>query len=51
MSNNIDRVDNIAIYLAEGVEAVLKAHKGLTDWYIGRAGRIKYPRGLTCSCI
>lgn len=51
MNKNIDRVDIIAIYLVEGEEAVLKAHRGLTDHYIERAGRITYPRGLTWKTI
>ncbi len=51
MITNIDKADNIGIYLVEGQEAVLKAHKGLTDWYIEQAGRIPYPKGLTWKTI
>lgn len=51
MSKNIDRADIVGIYLIEGEEAVLRAHKGLTDRYIERAGRIPYPKGLTWKTI
>ncbi|MGH7791836.1 MAG: GAF domain-containing protein, partial [Thermodesulfobacteriota bacterium] len=51
MSRNIDGVDTVAIYMAEGEEAVLKTHRGFTDSYISRAGRIPYPRGLTWRTI
>ncbi len=51
MSKNIDRADIVGIYLVEGDEAVLEAHKGLTDSYIQRAARIQYPKGLTWKTI
>jgi formate hydrogenlyase transcriptional activator len=46
MSKNIDQAAIVEIYLIEGEEAVLKAHKGYTDNYIERAGRIPYPKGF-----
>ena len=51
MSENIDRGDYVGIYLVEGEEVILKAHKGFTDWYIERAGRIPYPKGFTWKTI
>jgi PAS domain S-box-containing protein len=51
MSDKIDRVDNVAIYLVEGQQAVLKAYKGFNDRYIERAGRIAYPKGITWKTI
>ncbi len=51
MSKNIDGVDNVSIYLVEGEEAVLKAHKGYPDWFIKRAERIPYPKGFTWKTI
>ncbi|MER3446093.1 MAG: hypothetical protein C4291_04310 [Candidatus Dadabacteria bacterium] len=51
MSKNIDGVDNIAIYFVEGEEAVIKSHRGFTNRYIERAGRIPYPNGLTWKTI
>ncbi|MGB7293418.1 MAG: GAF domain-containing protein, partial [Thermodesulfobacteriota bacterium] len=51
MIENIDRADSITIYLIEGNEAVLKAHRGLTDQYIKQAGRILYPKGATWKAI
>lgn len=51
MIENIDRADTVTIYLIEGNEAVLKAHRGLTDQYIKRAGRIAYPKGATWKAI
>ncbi|MBI2487348.1 MAG: GAF domain-containing protein [Deltaproteobacteria bacterium] len=51
ISKNIDAVDTVAIYIAEGEEAVLKTHRGFTTSYIKRAGRIPYTRGLTWKTI
>jgi PAS domain S-box-containing protein len=51
MIENIDRADSITIYLIEGNEAVLKAHRGLTDQYIKQAGRILFPKGATWKAI
>ncbi|HEX3035559.1 MAG TPA: GAF domain-containing protein [Thermodesulfobacteriota bacterium] len=51
MSQNIDKVSQLAIYMVEGEEAVIKAHKGVPDWFIERAGRVPYPQGLTWKTI
>ncbi len=51
MSRNIDKVDCIAIYLAEDEEAVLRAYRGYADSYIKRASRIPYPIGVTWKTI
>lgn len=48
---NIDKVDFAAIYLVEGEEIVLKAHKGFTKDYIKRATRIPYPKGITWKTV
>ena len=51
MVKNIDKMDNVSIYLVEGDEAVLKAHHGFTRDYLKRAGRIPYPKGGTWKTI
>ena len=51
MIENIDRANSITIYLIEGNEAVLQAHRGLTDQYIKQAGRILNPKGATWKAI
>jgi len=59
MSKNIDKVQRVAIYLVEGVEAdstsspqaVIRAYRGYPDWFIERAGRIPYPKGFTWNTI
>jgi len=51
MSENINGADNIAIYLVEGKEAVIKSYRGFTDWYIERARRISHPKGITWKTI
>ena len=48
---NIDVVNNVAIYMLEGEEAVLKAHRGLSDSFVERAGRIPYMKGFTWKTI
>jgi PAS domain S-box-containing protein len=47
LAKNIDGADNVGIYLVEGEEAVLRAHFGVTDQFVKRAGRIPYPQGVT----
>ena len=51
MSKNIDGVENVSIYMIEGKEAVIKAWRGYTDYYIKHAGRIRYPKGATWKTI
>lgn len=45
MVKNIDKMDNVSIYLVEDKQAVLKAHHGFTSDYLKRASRISYPKG------
>ncbi|MBI4228454.1 MAG: PAS domain S-box protein [Deltaproteobacteria bacterium] len=51
MSQNIDGVDSVSIYLVDGKEAILKAHRGYPDWFIEQKGTIPYPKGLTWKTI
>ena len=51
MIKNIERADTVTIYLLEENQAVLKAHRGLTDEYIRQAGRILYPKGATWKAL
>ncbi len=45
MVKNINKMDNVSIYLVEDDHAVLKAHHGFTSDYLKRASRIAYPKG------
>jgi PAS domain S-box-containing protein len=51
MSQNIDEVQHVAIYLVEGEEAVLKAYRGYPDWFVERVSRIPYPKDFTWKTI
>ena len=59
MSKNIDRADNVSLYLVEredigdlrGVEAVLMAYRGYTDRNVDRIRRIPYPKDFTWKTI
>jgi PAS domain S-box-containing protein len=51
MSRNIDRADNVGIWLVEGKEAVLRAFRGYPDWFVKRLKRIPYPKGTTWMTI
>ena len=51
LSENIEDTDFVSIYMVEGEEAVLMAHKGYPDHYLKRAGRIPYQRGTTWKTI
>jgi len=50
---DITEFDIIMVYLVDEDtnEAVLQAHRGLTEDYIERAGRIPYPKGVTWRVI
>ena len=47
ISTNMDDVNNICIYLREGWEAVMKAHRGYPEWFVERVRVIPFPRGFT----
>ncbi len=51
LSKNIDRADGVTIYLVEGQEVVLKAHRGYPDQYIEGLRRIPYPKGFRWKVI
>jgi diguanylate cyclase (GGDEF)-like protein/PAS domain S-box-containing protein len=51
MSNNIEGVDNVGIYMVEGKEAVVKAYRGYPKWFVDKVGRIPCPRGFTWKTI
>ncbi len=51
MSQNMESVDNVCIYLVEGQEAVMKSYKGYPDWFVERVRRIPYPKGFTWKTI
>ncbi len=51
MSKNIEGVDNISIYLVEEQDAVMKAHRGLPDWFVERVASIPHPKGFTWKTI
>ena len=46
MSNNIDGAKSVGIFLVEGEEAVLKAYRGIPDWFVKRIRKIPRPKGL-----
>ncbi|MCC6713413.1 MAG: PAS domain S-box protein [Candidatus Dadabacteria bacterium] len=47
LSRNMETVENVCLYLREGDEAVMKAHRGYPKWFIDRVRRIPYPKGFT----
>ncbi|MEE9252138.1 MAG: ATP-binding protein [Thermodesulfobacteriota bacterium] len=51
MSRNIEGVDNISIYLVEEQDAVMKAYRGLPDWFVERVASIPHPKGFTWKTI
>ena len=48
---NMDAAKYVAIYLVEGAEAVLQAHRGLPKWFAERMKRIQFPTGYTWRTI
>jgi PAS domain S-box-containing protein len=51
LNRNVEGASSVVIFMVEGNEAVLKADKGHTDWYIERVRRIPYPKGATWKTI
>ena len=51
MSDNIDTLQRVEIFLVEGNEAVLRAHKRMPDWFYQRVKRLPYGRGSTWKTI
>jgi PAS domain S-box-containing protein len=51
ISNNVEKVNIVTTYLVEGDYAVVKTHRGLTNEYMRRAGRVPYPKGVVWHTI
>jgi PAS domain S-box len=51
MNKSVDGAENIAIFLVEADEAVMKAYRGFPDWFVNRLKRIPYPKGITWRSI
>src|SRR5581483_10434181 len=51
MNKNMDKVEHVSIFLVEGDDVVIKAHRGYPDWFIERVRRIPYPRGAVWKTI
>lgn len=47
LSQNMETVETVCIYLREGDEAVMKAYRGYPEWFIKRVSKIPYPKGFT----
>jgi len=48
---NMEVAKYVTIFLVEGAEAVLHAHRGLPEWFVTRVERIQYPLGTTWRTI
>jgi PAS domain S-box-containing protein len=51
VKQNVNGSEHVGIYLVEGEEAVLRAHRGFPGEYLNRAERIPYPKGVTWKTI
>ena len=51
MSKIIENAENISIYLVEGKEAILQAHRGYPESFLRKASVIPYPKGFTWEAI
>ena len=51
MSKNIDGVQSVGIFLVEGEEAVLKAYRGIPDWFVKRIRKIPKTKGFIWKTI
>jgi PAS domain S-box-containing protein len=51
LNKNVEGASNVVIFMVEGSDAVLKADRGHTDWYIERVRKIPYPKGATWKTI
>jgi len=48
---NIKSADILGIFLVEGRNAVIKAHRGYSEWIIKKIKEIPYPKGFTWKTI
>ena len=48
---NIKNADALGILLVEGQDAVVKAQRGHSDWFLERLKKIPYPKGFTWKTI
>src|SRR3990167_3596208 len=51
LRRNMEAAKHVSIFLVEGAEAVLHAHRGLPEWFVSRVERIQFPRGATWRAI
>lgn len=51
LNQNMDVAKNVCIYLVEGCEAVMYAHRGYPDWFIERVKVLQFPVGFTWRTI
>ena len=51
IKKNIGSVNDAIIFMVDGKEAVLTAHRGLTEAYIKQVSRVPYPKGATWKTI
>jgi len=51
LNRNVEGASSVVIFMVEGNEAVLKADRGHTDWYVERVKKIPYPKGATWKTI
>lgn len=44
---NIKAIEHLGIYIVEGEEAVLRAQRGLPNWFYNKVRRLPYPKGFS----
>jgi len=48
---NIKAIEHLGIYIVEGEEAVLRAQRGLPNWFYNKVRRLPYPKGFIWNTI
>jgi len=51
LRENIKAIEHLGIYVVEGEHAVLRAQRGLPNWFYKKVRRIPYPKGFIWSTI
>jgi PAS domain S-box-containing protein len=51
LNKNVEGASNVVIFMVDGNDAVLKADRGHSDWYVERLRKIPYPKGATWKTI
>lgn len=51
LGKNMEAAEKVSIFLVEGTEAVMYAHRGYPQWFVEKVRRLQFPSGFTWRAI